>query len=132
MARRNARTKDGKADAADHIAAADEQNLSFDPKTGRFVYTVKRGNAFGRAHAVATTTDFYAENWTDYGVVFGADDLDQALGKQVIEEHMDPTTASRWPSISYFTSPSLNTPASLVVVVVVVVVGVTFNPLSAR
>jgi hypothetical protein len=92
MARRNARTKDGEADAADHIAAADEQNLSFDPKTGRFVYTVKRGNAFGRAHAVATTTDFYAENWTDYGVVFGADDLDQTLGKQVIEQHMaDPS-----------------------------------------
>ena len=34
-----------------------------------------------RQVAVTTTTDFYAENWTDYGIVFGTDAQDQALGR---------------------------------------------------
>jgi hypothetical protein len=38
------------------IQTSDEQNLSFDRKHHRFIYTVKRGNHFGRAVALATTT----------------------------------------------------------------------------
>jgi hypothetical protein len=70
------------------ITAADEQQLSYDPKSGRFIYTVKRGNQFGRAVALTTTTDFYSENWTDHGVVFGTDAYDQVLGRQRIQQWM--------------------------------------------
>jgi len=57
------------------------RNLSLDPSTGRFVYTIKRGNRYGRAVGLATTTNFYNQSYTDFGVVFGADALDQKLGK---------------------------------------------------
>ena len=70
--------------AALGIETSDEQNLSYDPVSGRFIYTVKRGNRFGRAVALATTTDFYAPNYTDFGLVFGADVLDQKLGQKRI------------------------------------------------
>ena len=42
--------------AGNGIATSDEQNLSFDPASGRFIYTVKRGNQYGRAVALVTTT----------------------------------------------------------------------------
>ena len=68
------------------IETSDEQNLSYDHVSGRFIYTVKRGNKYGRAVALATTTDFYSTNWTDFGVVFGADADDQKLGRKRIAE----------------------------------------------
>ena len=69
------------------IETSDEQNLSFDPESGRFIYTVKRGNQFGRAVALATTGDFYDPNATvDFGLVFGADELDQGLGRKRIAD----------------------------------------------
>jgi hypothetical protein len=50
------------------ITSLDEQNLSYDPIAGRFFYTVKHYNTtvnpYGRSVALATTTDFNAENWT--------------------------------------------------------------------
>lgn len=52
-----------KVPAGEGIQTSDEQNLSFDRKDHRFIYTVKRFNAHGRAVALATTTDFYARNW---------------------------------------------------------------------
>ena len=52
-----------KVPAGEGIQTSDEQNLSFDWKDHRFIYTVKRFNAHGRAVALATTTDFYARNW---------------------------------------------------------------------
>ena len=42
--------------AGNGIDTSDEQNLSFDPASGRFIYTVKRGNQYGRAVALTTTT----------------------------------------------------------------------------
>ena len=42
--------------AGNGIDTSDEQNLSFDPASGRFIYTVKRGNQYGRAVALVTTT----------------------------------------------------------------------------
>jgi len=64
------------------VATSDEQNLSFDPESRQFILTVKRGDRHGRAVALATSSDFV--HWDDYGVVFGADDEDQRLGKQRI------------------------------------------------
>jgi hypothetical protein len=48
------------------IERGDEANLSYDPESGRYIYTMKRfaNNTNGRAVAVATTTDFAAQNWT--------------------------------------------------------------------
>ena len=37
-----------------NITTSDEQSLSFDPKTGRFIYSVKRFGAGGRAVALVT------------------------------------------------------------------------------
>jgi hypothetical protein len=64
------------------IPSSDEGNFSFDPREGLFIHTVKRGARFGRALALATSRDF--QNWTDYGVVFQSDDMDQELGKKNI------------------------------------------------
>ena len=68
------------------IQSSDEGNFSYDPETGLFIHTVKRGGTFGRSLALATSPDF--ENWTDYGVVFQTDELDQELGKQHIAARM--------------------------------------------
>ena len=46
-----------------HIPTSDEHSLSLDPKSRRFIYTVKRFGKHGRAVALATTTDFYAKNY---------------------------------------------------------------------
>ena len=75
-------------DAATYIPSGDEQNLAFDPKEGRYIYTVKRGNSLGRAQALATTTDFFAANWTDLGVVFGADAQDQQMGAAAVAKQL--------------------------------------------
>ena len=77
------------------IESSDEQGLSLDPKAHRFIYTVKRGNKWGRAVALATTTDFYARTWTDLGVVFGADDLDQVIGREEIRKRLGDSTLAQ-------------------------------------
>lgn len=71
------------------IATSDEQNLSFDNKTGEFIYSVKRFAHSGRAIAIATTTDFYASQWTDLGIVFQADEEDQRLGRLEIQARLN-------------------------------------------
>ena len=44
--------------------------------------------AGGRSVAIATTSDFYSNNWTDLGIVFRADDEDQRLGVEEIEARL--------------------------------------------
>jgi hypothetical protein len=68
------------------VPSADEGNLSFDPRDGLFVHTVKRGGTYGRSVAIATTHDF--KNWDDYGVVFQADELDQGRCHQIVDDYM--------------------------------------------
>ena len=45
--------------------------------------------------ALATTTDFYARTWTDLGVVFGADDLDQVIGREEIRKRLGASTLAQ-------------------------------------
>jgi hypothetical protein len=72
------------------IPSSDEGNLSYDPKEGLFIHSVKRGGPFGRAVAMATSRDF--KTWNDYGVVFHADKRDQELGIENIQARAaDPT-----------------------------------------
>ncbi|UCH35850.1 MAG: hypothetical protein JSV65_05715 [Armatimonadota bacterium] len=71
---------------AEPISSSDEYNLSFDEKRHLFIATPKVGGPYGRSVALATSADF--ENWTDYGLVFHADDLDQELGRQNIEARL--------------------------------------------
>ena len=78
-----------------NITTSDEQSLSLDPNTGRFIYTVKRFGSGGRAVALATTTDFYAEKWDDLGVVFGTDEEDQAVGREEIRRRLGDKTRSQ-------------------------------------
>ena len=72
------------------IQSSDEGNLSYDPQQGLFIHTAKRGAQYGRAVAIATSRDF--KTWTDLGVVFQSDDVDQELGVKNITARMaDPT-----------------------------------------
>lgn len=68
------------------IQSSDEGNFSYDPKERLFIHTVKRGGTFGRSVAIATSRDFMT--WTDYGVVFQADQRDQQLGVENIRACM--------------------------------------------
>jgi hypothetical protein len=72
------------------IASSDEGNFTLSPTTGLFIHTVKRGGPNGRAVAIATSTDF--TTWTDLGVVFAADDLDQEQGRRNIEVRLADNT----------------------------------------
>jgi hypothetical protein len=65
------------------IASDDEANFSYDAAERLFIHSVKRNGPHGRSVAIATSRDF--QNWTDYGVVFHADDEDQELGRQTID-----------------------------------------------
>ncbi len=60
------------------VPSSDEGNISYDPQEGPFIHSVKRGGPFGRSIAIATSRDF--KTWSDFGVVFHADELDQELG----------------------------------------------------
>ena len=65
------------------IPSADEANFSYSPSKRLFIVTAKRGGKYGRAVAIATSTDF--KTWDDLGVVFQTDDKDQELGRKHIE-----------------------------------------------
>jgi len=67
---------------AEPIPSSDEYNLSFDERRHLFIATPKVGGPHGRAVGLATSGDF--EHWTDHGLVFQADDLDQELGRKNI------------------------------------------------
>ena len=72
------------------IPSSDEGNFSYDPNEGLFIHSVKRGGPFGRSVAIATSRDF--ETWSDYGVVFHADQRDLELGAENIQARSaDPT-----------------------------------------
>jgi len=65
------------------VYSKDEYNMSFDEKEHLFILTVKRVTDRRRCVALATSKDF--EHWTDHGIVFQADDLDQELGRENIK-----------------------------------------------
>ena len=72
------------------IPSSDEHNFSLDQKDHQFLVTVKIGGPYGRSHGVATSKDF--EHWTNHGLIFHADDLDQKLGRERIKAYLaDPT-----------------------------------------
>ena len=72
------------------VYSKDEYNMSFDEKDHLFILTVKRITDYGRCVALATSKDF--ENWTDHGVIFHADELDQKLGRENVKARAaDPT-----------------------------------------
>ena len=44
---------------------------------------------------MCNSTDFYARNWTDLGVVFGTDDLDQVIGREEIQKRLGDATLTQ-------------------------------------
>ena len=68
------------------IPSSDEANFSYDPQTGGFLLTVKIGGPHGRSVGLATSKDF--ENWTNHGLIFHADDIDQQLGHKRINAYL--------------------------------------------
>ena len=93
------------------ISTSDEHSLSLDPKSHRFIYTVKRFGKHGRAVALATTTNFWDKNWTDLGIVFETDDLDQVIGREEIEKRLADTTRTQ-PMCAY-SAAERNTSANI-------------------
>ena len=72
------------------IPSWDEYQMSLDQKNHQFIVTVKRGGTYGRSVALATSNDF--QNWSDHGLIFQADTLDQIRGVENIEARLaDPT-----------------------------------------
>ena len=72
------------------VTSGDEANFSFDEKAHLFILTVKRSGPHGRSVHLETSRDF--KNWTNHGLIFYADDLDQQLGRETIRARFaDPT-----------------------------------------
>jgi hypothetical protein len=72
------------------VPSGDEANFSFDEKAHLFILTVKRGGPHGRSVHLETSKDF--QTWTNHGLMFHADDLDQRLGRKMIKARFaDPT-----------------------------------------
>ena len=70
----------------DKVPSSDEGNFSYDIEHGLFIHTIKRGGPNGRSVALATSPDF--KTWTDYGLIFHSDDLDQKLGGENIRARL--------------------------------------------
>ena len=84
-----------RVDGAAKVRTSDEQNLSFDSRSGEFIYSVKRTGTHGRAVAIATTRNFSSGNWSDLGVVFQADAEDQIIGVLEIEARYNDSSLKR-------------------------------------
>lgn len=82
--------RDWRAVDGPSIPSGDEANFSFDHKGKLFILTVKRPGPNGRSVYLATSKDF--TNWTDHGLIFHSDDLDQEIGrKRILVRSADPT-----------------------------------------
>ena len=82
------------------LPSADESNMSYDIQTRTFIATLKGSGPHGRAVHLSTSKDF--ETWTNHGLIFHADALDQKLGRENIKARLaDPTLQQ----------PGYNTPA---------------------
>ena len=65
-------------------------NLSFDHRHHTFIGGLEVRGPFGRSWAVSCSNDF--ERWTEPELVFHADELDQALGREHIEARLSDST----------------------------------------
>ena len=78
------------------VPSEDEANFSFDEKGHLFILTVKIGTQHGRSVGLATSKDF--EHWTNHGLIFHADDIDQKHGRERIKAYLaDPTRLGPFP-----------------------------------
>ncbi len=68
------------------VPSSDESNLSFDPGERLFIHSVKRGTRNGRSVAIAVSRDF--RTWTDHGLVFQTDEVDQMRGAENIRARL--------------------------------------------
>ncbi len=72
------------------LPSSDESNLSYDSEGRTFIASLKTGGPFGRSHAIRTSTDF--ESWNDTGTIFHADEQDQRLAVESINDRFaDPS-----------------------------------------
>ena len=68
------------------LPSSDESNMSYDRENKTFIATLKRGGPFGRSQRIWTSRNF--NEWTDTGVLFHADELDQQLAKKNIHTRL--------------------------------------------
>lgn len=73
--------------AAPRLASRDESSLFYEPKTRKFIATLKQeGGPFGRAVTLATSQNF--EEWTKPELIFHADDQDRLQALAVVEARL--------------------------------------------
>ncbi|MAR13276.1 MAG: hypothetical protein CL681_25320 [Blastopirellula sp.] len=68
------------------LPSSHESNMSFDRAGKTFIATLKRGGPFGCSHRIWTSRNF--TEWTDTGVLFHADELNQQLAKKNIDARL--------------------------------------------
>ena len=66
------------------IQSSDEWNFSLDVDERLYIATVKQGGPYGRSVYLATSRNY--NDWSEPELIFHADDLDQELGRQNIED----------------------------------------------
>ena len=66
------------------IQSSDEWNFSIDVDERLYIATVKQGGPYGRSVYLVTSRNY--EDWSEHQLIFHADDLDQELGRQNIED----------------------------------------------
>ncbi len=75
------------------VPSQDEHNFSFDQRKRLFIATVKHAGPHGRSVWLSTSEDF--DTWTEPELMFHADEVDQLMGRERIQERFaDPNLAS--------------------------------------
>lgn len=69
------------------LPSGDESHLTYDEEKRLFIAAVKRRGPYGRSWHLITSPDF--EQWTEHGLIFHADQLDQENGNQRLQKFFD-------------------------------------------
>ena len=76
-----------------YVRNEDSWTFALDERDGLFILLMREGGSEDRRVILSTSTNF--EHWTEPELVFRADDLDQEVGRETVERHLqDPTLQS--------------------------------------
>ena len=69
------------------LPSQDESHLTYDEDKRLFIAAVKRAGPYGRSWHLLTSEDF--ANWTEHGLIFHADQVDQENGTERLQRFFD-------------------------------------------
>ena len=69
------------------LPSQDESHLTYDEDKRLFIAAVKRAGPYGRSWYLLTSDDF--ANWTEHGLIFHADQVDQENGAERLQRFFD-------------------------------------------